>query len=95
MRPAPAPPRRRPPPQGGTKPVTERLHFYAARYTPAGRTGSGGGLEEDGEDIDILERPFTDALAMIRDGRIADGKTIMLLQRTALHGPFAATAGAH
>ncbi|MER7673401.1 NUDIX domain-containing protein [Kitasatospora sp. NPDC096128] len=75
--------------------VTERLHFYAAPYTPADRTGEGGGLEEDGEDIEVLELPFTDALAMIRDGRIADGKTIVLLQWAALDGPFAATAGTH
>jgi nudix-type nucleoside diphosphatase (YffH/AdpP family) len=68
--------------------VTERLHFYAAPYTPRSRTGSGGGLVDDGEDIEVLEVPFRDALAMIRDGRIADAKTIMLLQWAALTGPF-------
>ncbi len=65
--------------------VTERVHFYAAPYTVADRTGSGGGLAEDGEDIEILELDFTDALSMIADGRIVDGKTIMLLQWAALH----------
>ncbi|MEU5879201.1 NUDIX domain-containing protein [Spirillospora sp. NPDC047279] len=70
--------------------VTERLHFYAAPYTPADRTGHGGGLEDDGEDIEVLELPFAEALAMTRDGRIADGKTILLLQWAALNGPFAA-----
>ncbi|WP_051813494.1 NUDIX domain-containing protein [Streptomyces sp. NRRL S-340] len=69
--------------------VTERLHFFAAPYTPADRTGTGGGLEEDGEDIEVLELPFRQALDMTRDGRIADGKTILLLQWAALHGPFA------
>lgn len=69
--------------------VTERLHFYAAPYTPADRTGQGGGLEEDGEDIEVLELPFADALAMVRDGRICDGKTVLLLQWAALDGPFA------
>ncbi|MFJ2863966.1 NUDIX domain-containing protein [Kitasatospora sp. NPDC087314] len=73
--------------------VTERLHFYAAPYTPADRTGTGGGLEEEGEDIEVLELPFTEALAMVRDGRIADGKTILLLQWAALDGPFALAAG--
>jgi nudix-type nucleoside diphosphatase (YffH/AdpP family) len=68
--------------------VTERLHFYAAPYTPSHRTMEGGGLIEDGEDIEVLELPFEAALAMTRDGRIADGKTIMLLQWAALHGPF-------
>lgn len=68
--------------------VTERLHFFAAPYTPADRTGSGGGLEEDGEDIEVLELPFAEALAQVRDGRIVDGKTILLLQWAALDGPF-------
>jgi nudix-type nucleoside diphosphatase (YffH/AdpP family) len=69
--------------------VTERVHFYASAYTRADRIGTGGGLAEDGEDIEVLELPFTEALAMIRDGRIADGKTIMLLHWAALEGPFA------
>jgi nudix-type nucleoside diphosphatase (YffH/AdpP family) len=69
--------------------VTECVHFYAAAYTAADRTSAGGGLAEDGEDIEVLELGFDDALAMTRDGRIADGKTIMLLQWAALFGPFA------
>ncbi|MFD7731337.1 NUDIX domain-containing protein [Kitasatospora phosalacinea] len=72
--------------------VTERLHCYAAPYRPADRTGRGGGLEEDGEDIEVLELPFVQALAMVRDGRIVDGKTVLLLQWAALDGPFAARA---
>jgi len=68
--------------------VTERIHFYAAPYTPADRIAAGGGLPEDGEDIEVLELPFADALEMAVDGRIADAKTIMLLQWAALRGPF-------
>ncbi|MFB9953814.1 NUDIX domain-containing protein [Cellulomonas denverensis] len=64
--------------------VTERLHYYLATYRPADRTGSGGGLAEEGEDIEVLELPLTEALAMVADGRIADGKTIILLQWLAL-----------
>lgn len=47
--------------------VTARLHFYAAPYTSADRTGTGGGTEEDGEDLEVLELPFADALATVRD----------------------------
>ena len=72
--------------------VTERLHFYAAQYSPSSRITAGGGLADDGEDIEVLELPFRTALAMTRDGRIADGKTIMLLQWAALDGPFRASA---
>ncbi|BAJ31436.1 MULTISPECIES: NUDIX domain-containing protein [Kitasatospora] len=74
--------------------VTERVHCYAAPYRPADRTGRGGGLESDGEDIEVIELPFALALAMTRDGRIADGKTVLLLQWAALHGPFARRAEA-
>jgi nudix-type nucleoside diphosphatase (YffH/AdpP family) len=70
--------------------VTERIHFFAAPYTPLSRTGEGGGLAEDGEDIEVLELPFDTALAMIESGEIADAKTIMLLQWAALRGPFSA-----
>jgi nudix-type nucleoside diphosphatase (YffH/AdpP family) len=69
--------------------VTERLHFYAAAYTPADRISPGGGLAADGEDIEIVELPFTQALEMVADGRIADGKTIMLLYWAVIGGPFA------
>jgi nudix-type nucleoside diphosphatase (YffH/AdpP family) len=68
--------------------VTERLHFYAAPYTADDRTSAGGGVEEEGEEIDVVELPFAEALAMVDDGRIADAKTIMLLQWAALRGPF-------
>lgn len=69
--------------------VTERISFFAASYGPATRTHAGGGLEEEGEDIEVLELPFRTALGMIRTGEITDAKTIMLLQWAALEGPFA------
>lgn len=65
--------------------VTEKLHFFVAKYEPAMRVGSGGGLASEGEDIEVLELSIDQALAMIADGRIADAKTIMLLQYAALH----------
>jgi nudix-type nucleoside diphosphatase (YffH/AdpP family) len=73
--------------------VTERVHFYAAPYRPTDRTSDGGGVEAEGEEIEVLELAFDDALVMIGNGRIADGKTIMLLQWAALHGPFRSGAG--
>jgi nudix-type nucleoside diphosphatase (YffH/AdpP family) len=65
--------------------VTEKLHFFVAEYEPSMRIGSGGGLADEGEDIEVLELPIDSALAMIADGRIADAKTIMLLQYAALN----------
>jgi len=65
--------------------VTEKLHFFVAEYDSAMRIGDGGGIAEEGEDIEVLELAIDLALAMIADGRIADAKTIMLLQYAALH----------
>ena len=65
--------------------VTEKLHFFVAEYDPSMRVGDGGGIAEEGEDIEVLELPIDEALAMISDGRIADAKTIMLLQYAALN----------
>jgi nudix-type nucleoside diphosphatase (YffH/AdpP family) len=65
--------------------VTEKLHFFVAEYEPSMRVGSGGGLASEGEEIEVLELPIDQALAMIADGRIADAKTIMLLQYAALN----------
>lgn len=66
--------------------VTEKLHFFIARYDASQRVSDGGGMKEEGEDIDVVEMPFADALVAIGDGRIVDAKTIMLLQHLALSG---------
>jgi 8-oxo-dGTP pyrophosphatase MutT (NUDIX family) len=65
--------------------VTEKVHFFVAEYEPDMRIGSGCGNPDEGEDIEVLELPIDEALAMIGDGRIADAKTIMLLQYAALN----------
>ncbi|MEW6642005.1 MAG: NUDIX domain-containing protein [Pseudomonadota bacterium] len=64
--------------------LTERLHFFVAEYDPAMKVGDGGGLADEGEDIEVLELSFDEAFVMIADGRIIDAKTIMLLQHAAL-----------
>ena len=66
--------------------VSERIVFFTARYAPGDRRFSGGGKEEEGEDIEVLEPTLDEALAMVRDGRIVDGKTVMLLWYVKLHG---------
>ena len=65
--------------------LCERLHGFVAEYDHDDRIGTGGGLAHEGEDIEVLELPFDEALAMLADGRIRDAKTIMLLQYAALH----------
>ena len=65
--------------------LTERVHGFVAEYDHDDRVASGGGLEHEGEDIEVLELPFDEALAMAHDGRVRDAKTIMLLWYAALH----------
>lgn len=60
--------------------VTEILYLFVAEYTKDMKVGDGGGLEEESEDIEVLEVPYTRALEMVRTGEIKDAKTIMLLQ---------------
>lgn len=69
--------------------VTERIHFFAAPYDGSALTTHRGGLADEGEHIELLDLGIEEALAMIRDGRIQDAKTIMLLQWAVLDGPFA------
>lgn len=65
--------------------VTERLHLFVAEYDPADRISEGGGLEEEGEDIEVFELDFDSALSQVANGTINDAKTILLLQYAALH----------
>jgi len=65
--------------------VTEKLHFFVGEYAGDDRAGEGGGNIAEGEDIEVMEVPIQQALMMIAEGEIADGKTIMLLQYAQLH----------
>ncbi len=66
--------------------VTEKVYFFVAEYSPESQLNAGGGLDSDGEDIEVLELPFETALHMIETGEICDGKTILLLQYAQIHG---------
>jgi nudix-type nucleoside diphosphatase (YffH/AdpP family) len=64
--------------------LTEKCACFLGRYTPGEKVSAGGGLASEGEDIEVFELPFEEALAMTGDGRIVDAKTILLLQGLAL-----------
>ena len=65
--------------------VTEKLYFFIAAYEPSMKTGAGGGIVHEQEDIEVLELPVDKAMAMIDSGEIEDAKTILLLQYVKLH----------
>ncbi|WP_342363219.1 NUDIX domain-containing protein [Terrarubrum flagellatum] len=73
--------------------MTERLHFFVAEYADGDRVEAGGGHAGEGEDIEVAEFAFEDALAMIGQGEIVDAKTIMLLLYAEAKGLFRSHVG--
>jgi GDP-mannose pyrophosphatase NudK len=65
--------------------VTEILHFFIAEYRNDMKVSEGGGADDEEENIEVLELPIDQAMAMIDSGEIKDAKTIMLLQHVKLH----------
>ncbi|MEW6436474.1 MAG: NUDIX domain-containing protein [Pseudomonadota bacterium] len=63
----------------------EKISFFTAPYSPRDRVTNGGGLADEGEDIEIIEPTLDEALAMIANGEIADAKTILLIHYAVLH----------
>ena len=65
--------------------VTELMYLYVAEYTPEMKKSIGGGLEEENERIEVLEMPFSEAVEMVKNGKIKDAKTILLIQYAQLN----------
>lgn len=59
--------------------VTERITLFLADYDHEARVSAGGGHEHEGEDIEVLELPFSDVRRMVKDRGILDAKTVMLV----------------
>ncbi len=57
---------------------SERIALFYGETTVE-PVGKGGGLAEEGEDIEVLEVPYAEAFAMIDRGEIIDGKTLIAL----------------
>ncbi|MEM6893262.1 MAG: GDP-mannose pyrophosphatase NudK [Bacteroidota bacterium] len=68
--------------------VTEILYFFLGEYEDDMKVSEGGGAEDETENIEVLELPFTAAFEMVKKGEIKDAKTIMLLQYAKLTGIF-------
>lgn len=60
--------------------LTEFVHFFIARYDEENRNGKTGGLKDEGEDIEMIELGFDEALKKLKQGAFIDAKTILLLQ---------------
>ena len=56
---------------------SERIFLYYAPVSAGRRRGPGGGLEEEGESIEVVEWPEEEVWAALDAGRIADAKTLV------------------
>ncbi|HTN16754.1 MAG TPA: NUDIX domain-containing protein [Chitinophagaceae bacterium] len=65
--------------------ITEIIHFFIGQYDETMKTTAGGGLEEEGEEIEVIEMLFDEAWQMLMRGEIMDAKTIALLQYAKLN----------
>jgi nudix-type nucleoside diphosphatase (YffH/AdpP family) len=65
--------------------MTEKMHFFIGEYTDDMKVSDGGGLDTEGEDIEVLEIPFQNAVNMLHNGDIVDVRTIVLLQYALIH----------
>jgi GDP-mannose pyrophosphatase NudK len=60
--------------------VTERVTLFTGTYSAGKRGSAGGGVAEEGEDIEVLEVALDDAIDMVDRGEIVDAKTVLLLR---------------
>ncbi len=65
--------------------VMEKITFFTCQYSPADQVSAGGGLADEGEDIEVVEIDLQKAVAMISAGQIIDAKTVILLQHLGHH----------
>jgi nudix-type nucleoside diphosphatase (YffH/AdpP family) len=64
--------------------VTEHVTFFSGIYGDHTRVSDGGGAAHEHEQLNVVELPVAEAMAMIADGRIVDAKTVVALQHLAL-----------
>jgi GDP-mannose pyrophosphatase NudK len=71
--------------------IMEKIAFFTCAYSPADKVSDGGGLKDEGEDIEVIETDLREAAAMVVSGEIFDAKTVVLVQY--LSSRLQATAG--
>jgi GDP-mannose pyrophosphatase NudK len=60
--------------------IMEKIEYFTCAYSPADKVSEGGGLAEEGEDIEVVETTLEQAAAMVAAGEIIDVKTVVLIQ---------------
>jgi len=60
--------------------IMEKITFFTCEYSPADKVSEGGGLKEEGEDIEVVEVTLKQAASMVVTGEIVDAKTVILIR---------------
>jgi GDP-mannose pyrophosphatase NudK len=60
--------------------LTETIRLYLATYGDGSRIADGGGLDHEGEEIEIVEMSLDELYAITRSGALLDSKTVILIQ---------------
>lgn len=68
--------------------LSEKLFFFIAEYKDSQKLSKGGGLHDEQEELEVIEMSFGDAIQLLRDGKIKDVKTIVLLQYAIINDIF-------
>ncbi len=66
---------------------TERMHLFLAPYAAEHRTGSGGGLAAEHENITVVEVPLAELRDLADRNALDDMKTLCLVQTLRLRRP--------
>jgi nudix-type nucleoside diphosphatase (YffH/AdpP family) len=66
---------------------TELDHIFVAAYSRADRVNSGGGAEDEGEDIDVREERLSDLWGALERGEPMYGSFVICLQALRLRHP--------
>jgi nudix-type nucleoside diphosphatase (YffH/AdpP family) len=66
---------------------TERVQLYLAEYQAQDRVASGGGAEDEDENITVHEIGFDELRRLALSGELTDAKTLILVQALLLRRP--------
>ena len=67
--------------------LTERLSLFLAPYRASDRVGTGGGLAEEHEQIEVVEMPLGELAGLVDRGEVYDMKTLILVQTLRVRKP--------
>jgi nudix-type nucleoside diphosphatase (YffH/AdpP family) len=59
--------------------LKELLFLFVGEYDQQQKVADGGGLKDEGEDIEVVEMQLAEAIEKASSGQIRDAKTVILI----------------